>query len=497
MNGDAVLRVRGIAKQFGPVQALADVDLDVRKGEILALAGENGSGKSTLARVLAGALRADAGSIELDGRPVEFARPRDALDAGIAIVTQELTAVPQLTVAENVVLPGLRRPAAIVTQRGFARAAQPHLARVDLTVSPHQPFHTLAPGRRELVEVAKALHARPRILILDEATTRLPDPERLFRLVEDLCAEGTAVIVITQRLREIRRLAHRAVVLRDGRVAGKLGRDELDDARLTKLMVGRELGGFYHKADVPPGDVALDIDRVITDRSPTPVSLTVRRGEIAGLAGLVGSGRSELLETVAGVRRSHGGHVRVAGTSLPSGSVSATLGAGAALVPEDRRVQGLVAGASVYENIAMAGWRALSFRHARSERARAAQAVERFQIRCSSVDADVATLSGGNQQKVVFARCASRAPHVLLLDEPTRGVDVGAREEIYRLIAELVQSGTAVLLASSDLPELLGLADRIVVMCEGELVGELRADAATEESIVLLASGGGRLGHAA
>jgi ABC-type sugar transport system ATPase subunit len=496
MVADAVLRARGIAKRFGSVQALADVDLDVREGEIVALAGENGSGKSTLARILAGVISPDGGVIELDGSATRFSTPRHALDNGVAIVTQELTAVPQLSIAENVVLPALRRPTTFVTQTRFARTAWPYLEQVGLDAQPLAPFHLLAPGRRELVEIAKALATKPRVLILDEATTRLPDPEQLFVLVEELCAHGTAAIVITQRLREIRRLAHRAVVLRDGRVAGELARGELDDDRLTRLMVGRDLGGFFHKVRRERGAPVLEIDGIVTDRAPAPVSLRVHAGEIVGVAGLVGSGRSELLETVAGVRRRHGGEVRIAGRSVRSGSVAAALAAGAALVPEDRRLQGLVAGASVYENIAMTGWRPFALRHAERERRRAAQSVEQFRIRCSSVDADVATLSGGNQQKVVFARCASRRPRVLLLDEPTRGVDVGAREEIYRLIADLVAAGTGVLLASSDLPELLGLADRILVLCEGEQAGELTAAEASEERIVLLA-GGGRVGAAA
>ncbi len=487
----ALLRARGVTKRFGAVLALADVDLDVRRGEILALAGENGSGKSTLARILAGVISPEDGTIEIAGAECALTSPRDALDRGIAIVTQELTAVPQLSVAENIVLPSLRSPAAIVDQRRLARRAEPYLQLVGLDIPPLQPFSTLPPGRRELVEVAKALASEPRILILDEATTRLPDAEHLFRLVERLCESGVAVIFITQRLREILRLAHRAVVLRDGRVVGELSRDELDEDRLTKLMVGRDLGGFFHKIDgAVSGDVVLEVGGVVTDRSPAPVNIDVHAGEIVGLAGLVGSGRTELLETIAGARRRHAGDVRVAGRHVRAASVSAAIRAGIALVPEDRRQQGLVHGASVSENIAMARWHALSFRHAGPERARAREAVRRFEIRCAGVDADVATLSGGNQQKVVFARCISHAPRVLLLDEPTRGVDVGAREEIYRLVGELVAGGAGVLLASSDLPELLGLADRIIVLCEGAVAGHLSRAEATEERIVRLAAGG-------
>jgi ABC-type sugar transport system ATPase subunit len=490
--GAPLLAARGITRRFGAVLALDAVDADVRPGEILALAGENGSGKSTLAKVMAGVIRPDAGELLLDGRPRAFSRPREALDAGIALVTQELTAVPGMSVAENVLLPTLHRLGARVRQREQARRAAPFLAQVGLGhVDPLLPFAALRAGERELVEVAKALAARPRLLILDEATTRLPDPEALFGLVERLVAErGLAVVFITQRLREIRRLAHRALVLRDGRVAGELGRDELSDRALSRLMVGREVPE-HERPPVRAGDVVLRVEGLVTERFPHPVSLEVRAGEVVGLAGLVGAGRSEVLETIAGARRPRGGRVVVDGRPVTARSPRAALRAGISLLPEDRRAQGLVLSASVCRNVAMSSWRPLRAARGRHEARRAAEAVQRLRIRTPDVDAEAWTLSGGNQQKVVIARCLAAAPRVLLLDEPTRGVDVGAREEIYRIVGDLAQAGTAILLVSSDLPEVLALCDRIVVLNEGAVAGELAREEATEERILLLGAGGG------
>ena len=489
--GDVRLAGRGLRKTFGPVVALDDVRVEVQRGHVLALAGENGSGKSTLARILAGVFAPDAGELTLDGAPTSFGSPRDAIARGIAFVTQELTAVPALSIAENVLLTRLHNPARPFRRGRIVREARPYLALAGLDdVDPLVPFESLPPGRRELVEVAKALASEPRVLILDEATTRLPEPEFLFRLVERLSRErGLATVFITQRLREILRIADRALVLRDGRVAGELAREELSEGSLTRLMVGRELTGYFHKLAVQPGEVALRVDALVTDRSPHPLSFEVRAGEIVGVSGLVGSGRTELLETVVGARRSRGGEVTAGGRRLRPGSVPSALRAGLTLLPEDRHAQGLVLDASVQSNIAMARLRALARTDRRGERVRASEAVRRMHIRCRDVDAEVATLSGGNQQKVVFARALARDPRVLLLDEPTRGVDVGAREEIYAIVGELVSGGAGVLLASSDLPEVLGLSDRVLVLCEGRLAGELSRSEATEERVMALAAG--------
>ncbi len=492
-SGDAVVCAVGIGKSFGPVRALHDVSLELAGGEVVALAGENGSGKSTLARILAGALEPDAGTIEVAGAPVTFSGPHAALDAGVALVAQEPTVEPHMTIAENVLLHRLRRPAAIVRLGRLAKQAEPYLDEVGLHVDPRLPLSTLGHGARELAEVAKALAAEPRLLILDEATTRLPDPERLFAVVERRCtSHGMAAIIITHRLREIRRLSHRAIVLRDGRRVGELGRDELTDERISAMMVGRELGDFFAKQPVHPGEAVLTVDALVTERSPDAISLEVRHGEIVGVAGLVGSGRSELLETIAGCRRAHGGTVTVDGQAVADASPRAAMKAGVSLVPEDRWAQGLIGHDAIVTNLALSRHRALRRTDRRGDRRRARQAVSDFSVRCSSIDAPVRTLSGGNAQKVVLARSLDHDPSILLLDEPTRGVDIGARAEIYGIINGMVARGAGALVASSDLLELLGLCDRILVLHEGRVAGELERHEATEELIALLSAGGSR-----
>jgi len=486
------LHVANVSKRYGPVQALSGVGFDLCAGECLALAGENGSGKSTLARILAGAIGADTGSFDYDGQVCDFARPRDALDTGIALVSQEPTAAPHMSIAENVLLPRLQRATSRVRRRQVEEAAVPYLRRVGLEVDPGAPFATLRQGDRELAEIAKAIAVEPGVLILDEATTRLPDPERLFSVVDELLADGLSVIFITHRLREIRRLANRALVLRDGSVAGELHGAELTDEAISSMMVGRELSKFFHKVDVNVRQTVLRVEGLVTDRFAHQVSFEVRAGEIVGLAGLVGAGRSELLETIAGVRRARHGSVMVDARSVRPGSPRAAIDAGVGFVPEDRFAQGLVRGGSIVANLALTSHRALRPTDKRSERSVAIEAVRRYRIRCGGVDAAVGTLSGGNAQKVVLARSLAGAPRVLLLDEPTRGVDVGAKEEIYAIIGELVGEHTGVLMASSDLLELLGLCDRVLVLCEGELVGELDRQEATEETIALLSAGGRR-----
>ncbi len=488
-----VVEVRGIGKSFGAVRALDDVSFSLAAGHVLALAGENGSGKSTLAKILAGALRPDSGTILLGGEPVEFMRPEDALRAGVALVAQEPTVLPHMTIAENVLLHRLRRPASVIRRRDLVEEAAKYLREVGLDVDPRLPFGVLRQGARELAEVAKALATEPRVLILDEATTRLPDPEHLFRVVERRCAEQQMVaIIITHRLREIRRLSHRAFVLRDGRPAGELQRNELTDERISSMMVGRELGEFYAKQSHPIGETVLEVRGLVTDRAPHPIDLTARRGETVGVAGLVGSGRSELLETIAGCRHRHGGSVRVLGVALKANSPRAALRAAVSLVPEDRWAQGLIGHDPIVSNVVLSRHRPFRRTNRVHDRRAARQAVHDYQVRCSSIDAPVQTLSGGNAQKVLLARCLDHSPEVLLLDEPTRGVDIGAKAEIYEIIDRMVARGVAVVIASSDLLELLGLCDRIVVLHEGEPVGELTRDEATEELIALLSAGGSR-----
>lgn len=492
-----MLRVRGISKRYGAVAALTGVDFDVHPGEVVALAGENGSGKSTLSRIIAGAARPDEGTIEVDGISHTFARPRDALNQGIALVAQELTAVPEMSVAENVLLAFLQRPASWVSRRSLAAQAQVLLDRVGVKAHPGTPFSALRVGDRELVELAKALAVDPRVLILDEATSRLGEREvtRLFEIVRRLRDEGTGIVLITHRLPEITAIADRAVVLRDGRLAGELAREEIDEERVTALMVGRS-GRPTTRSDsagsaAAPGAFVLRVKELLVEGASDPLSLDVRGGEVVGLAGLVGAGRTELLETLAGRRRPRGGRVLVDGRPVDRlGSTRAALRAGIALVPEDRHRQGLNLQATVRENLAMGTWAVTRPATIRADRARGAPWLGELLIRTAGIDAPVRELSGGNQQKVVIARCLMHQPRVLLLDEPTRGVDVGARAEIYRIVRALTDDGVAVVLASSDLEEILTLSDRIVVLHEQRLAGALPRDEASEERVVSLSAGG-------
>ena len=488
-----MLAARGVTKFYGGVRALVEVDFSIARGEIVALAGENGSGKSTLAKIIAGVVQPDSGELLLDGEPCSFARPRDALDRGITLVAQELTAVPQLSVAENVLMARLPSPLGRFSRRRFDALAREALARTGLTVDPRRPFSTLKPGEREFVEVAKALAADPAYLILDEATSRFGerDVERLFDLLRQLRESGVSTILITHRLKEICEIADRAIVLRDGNGVGELSREEISEQRLSSMMVGRELREFFHKRRVEIGPPVLQVDGLLVEGTQDPVSLEVRAGEIVGVAGLVGSGRSELLESIFGVRRALGGRLLVEGHHIPLGRPRRALASGVALVPEDRHRQGLNLAACIRENLVMGTWR-LAYADRGRERRLSAQAMRRLRIRATGIEAPVRSLSGGNQQKVVVARCLTRSPRVLLLDEPTRGIDVGAKEEVFEFVGEMVEEGVGILLVSSELVELLGLCDRIVVMHERRVVGELDRADATEERIALLSAGGGR-----
>jgi ABC-type sugar transport system ATPase subunit len=488
-----MLAAQAITKRYGAVTALDGVSVEVRRGEIVGLAGENGSGKSTLCRVLAGAVIPDEGTLTLDGDPCSFARPRDALDRGVVLVSQEPTAVPDMSIAENLFLHEVRATWRPVRRRRLAGRARPLLARVGVSADPTLPVSALRAGDRELVEIAKALASAPALLLLDEVTSRLgrDGVARLFGLVRSLRAEGTAVVFVTHRLREIRELADRVVVLRDGRQSAELPAPAATDEALASAMVGRDLGDFFHKREVEHGGVALRVSGLVVAGTSSPVDLEVRRGEIVGLAGLVGCGRSELLETLAGGRRALSGHVEVDGRRVSPGSVRAALDAGIALVPEDRHRQGLVLHGTVRANLAIGSHRAAAIARRRDEARMSQHAIDRLRIRARGPEATVAELSGGNQQKVVLARVLARRPRVLLLDEPTRGIDVGAKAELFELLGTLVESGMAVLLASSDLLELLGLCDRIVVLHDRAVSGELDRAQASEQAIALLSAGGG------
>jgi ribose transport system ATP-binding protein len=487
-----LLEVRGVGKAFPGVQALDGVGFTLRAGEILALIGENGAGKSTLMKILAGVHRPDAGELRLEGQPVAIESPRHALDLGIALIHQELNLCDNLTVAGALFLGRELRRGPFLRSAAMAAAARPLLQRVGLDVETWRLVATLAPGQKQLLEIARALGADARILILDEPTSSLTatETERLFAVVRELRAQGKGIVWISHRLAEVTALADRVLALRDGKYAGELGRDEIDHDRMVAMMVGRQLRS-EPRSPRPPGAVVLTVRGLRTAAFPAhAIEFTLRQGEVVGMAGLLGAGRSEVLRAVFGADRALAGEIRVGEVVLSGHGPAAAAAAGVVLVPEDRKLQGLVLGMTVRENLSLPTLARRGFAvDRRWERALCASSIEQLSIRTPSGEQTAGNLSGGNQQKVVLGKWLAAQPKVLLLDEPTRGVDVGARAELYARLDALAAAGLAILFVSSDLEEVLMLADRVLVLHEGRLAGELPRAAMSEESILGLAVG--------
>jgi ribose transport system ATP-binding protein len=508
-----LLRMRGIAKRFGGVHALREVDVELRHGEVHALLGENGAGKSTLINVLSGVFADYDGAVEIDGRPVAFHRPGDAQAAGVATIHQELDLVPEMTVAENLFLG--REPRTrlrLLDRRRLMRQSRELLGQIGVEIDPARRLGSLRVGEQQLVEIAKALSLDARILVMDEPTSALADAEveQLFAVIRDLRRRNVGVIYVSHRLEELPAIADRATVLRDGRVAGTVDIDRSSRSELIRLMVGTTLGDLFPDGRTPVADELLVVDRLtVIPRRPRPgraeprdISLSVRRGEIVGLAGLMGSGRTELLEALygAGAPGRRSGSVRFEGRELDVSSPRAALAAGIGLVPEDRKELGLVLEQSVQSNVTIAALRQYARAgvvHGPRERRAVVQAIRDVGIKTAGRMAAVRTLSGGNQQKVVFAKQLLTRPRLLLLDEPTRGVDVGAKAEIYRLLAELTGEGMGILMASSELPELIGVCNRILVLRAGSVAIELDAGEATQEILLEAATSSAAIEEAA
>lgn len=490
-----VLALEGVSKSFGAVRALRGVSLRLYAGEARALAGENGAGKSTLIKALAGVHRPDAGTVLLDGDPVEFHGPADARDAGIAVIYQEPTLFPDLSVAENIFVGRQpRRSLGRVDHRAVRRAAAGLFERLGVDLDPDQPARGLSIADQQLVEIAKALSFDARVLIMDEPTAALTGAEvaRLFGVVRTLRAEGAAVLFISHRLEEIFALCQRVTTLRDGALISSEPLEGLSEDDLVRRMVGRDLDELYPKQRTEVGEVALNVSRLTREGVFTDVSFEVRRGEIVGLAGLVGAGRSEVARAVFGVDRFDAGEVEVLGRKLRSGAPSLAMAAGLALVPEDRRAQGLVMDMSIERNIGLTGFATTTragLMNRSAERDRAVDWAVKLQVKYARLADVVGTLSGGNQQKVVLAKWLATSPQVLIVDEPTRGIDVGTKAEVHRLLSSLAAEGVAVLMISSDLPEILGMADRVLVMHEGRLAAEIPRSEATEETVMAAATG--------
>jgi ribose transport system ATP-binding protein len=535
MNGSTpVLEMRGIRKAFPGVVALDGVDLVLHAGEVHMLLGENGAGKSTLMKILSGAYRKDAGTIRLHGRDVEIDSPRDALAHGIRLIYQELNLVPHLSVAENIFLgaapttwPG------VINWRQLRDDAARLLADLGVAIDPVSPVHRLSLAQQQMVEIAKALSSRgprrltaPRwpsslpdtarkesasavggesgappdladalapILVMDEPTSALTSREvdQLFSLIERLAARGTAIVYITHRLDEVFRIGRQVTVLRDGRQVATLPLADVSAAALVRLMANRDVGEHFPKVRVARGKELLRVERVCRDGVLQDISFSLHAGEVVGLAGLLGAGRSELARVLAGADSCDAGQITVDGEAVRFGWPGDAIRRGIGLLPEDRKAQGLVANLTVARNIALPHGRRLSrfgFLPRQAETALAEPIISELRVKATATQA-VRLLSGGNQQKVVLGKWLAGDAHVFIFDEPTRGVDVGAKVEIYNLMNRLTAAGAGILMISSELPELLGMSDRILVMHRGRIHAEIAAEDATQERVLSAALG--------
>lgn len=493
-----LLEVRGVSRAYPGVQALDRVDLVVRAGEVHALVGENGAGKSTLSRIIAGIEPADTGVMLLEGAPYAPRDRRHAAACGVRIVLQELNLIPTLSVAENLFLENLPRRRGWVDYRRLHAEAAQALAAVGLRgLAPGVPVGELGVGRQQLVEVAAGLAHACRLLILDEPTAALTDAERdlLFARLARLRASGVGVIYISHRLEEIRQVADRVTVLRDGRVAAGAPVAEVSREQIIRWMVGRDLREVYPPRTGSPGEVILEVRGLRRGEAVRGVSFSVRRGEILGFAGLMGAGRTELVRALFGADRADAGEVRLRSAVRPLRfrSPAAAVRHGLALLTENRKEEGLLLPLGVRANTTLARLRAVArcgWLRPRAETAAAGRLAEQLAVRCRSLEQPVRELSGGNQQKVVMARWLHRDSDILIVDEPTRGIDVGARQEVHRCLDRLAAAGKAILMISSDLDELLGLCDRIAVVAAGRIVAEFARGAWSREAILTAALGG-------
>ena len=490
---EPLMQLRNVSKSFGSVRVIEDVSVAIHPGQVTVLLGENGAGKSTLIKMMSGIYQPDSGEIIVDGTRVHLPHVKAAERLGIATIHQELNLVPTMTVAQNISLGREPRRFGVVDRKELARIARDAMDRIGMDLDPSANLGDMGVARQQLVEVAKALSLDAHILILDEPTAALTGTESaaLFAVIDELKARGVGMVFISHHMDEIARVGDSVVVLRDGHAVAEVPAATPED-ELVRLMVGRELSEQFPRRPRRRDDDAeemLCVRGVSTGELVHDVSFSVYRGEVVGIAGLVGAGRTELIRAIAGAEK-RTGSVTIAGQDLPAGDVATAVRAGIGHVPEDRKNQGLVLDASITNNIGYAtvGSTAKAGMVDRAGQRRRAQDVSaKLRVRMRDIDQHVRDLSGGNQQKVVFARWVAAGSRVLLLDEPTRGVDVGAKVEIYELIKEVTDAGGAVVLVSSELPEVLGMSDRILVMSEGRISGELSTEQATEDSVMALA----------
>lgn len=492
----SLFRLDSVTKRFGGVVAVREVSFDLRLGEVHALVGENGAGKSTLMKIVNGLYAPDEGLLEVGGEPVQFSSPREAEEHGIAMIPQELDLFPELSVAENLFV-GRPRPRTWwggVDWGAMHREARERFSALGVSLDVTEYVKQLSTANRQLVAIARALLNEARAVVMDEPTASLTEREvrRLFEIMSDLTGRGVGIVYVSHRLEEIFEVSDRTTVLRDGEHVATEPTSELDASELVRLMVGRPLNELFTRTAGEPGETALELRGLSRPGEFENVDLVVRRGEVVGLAGLVGAGRTELAQTVFGIRPARGGKIRVFGEEVKLQSPRAAMSAGIFYVPEDRQAQGLILPFPIRWNVSLGILDRLSrlgFVSLSKEGSKVAEFAESLSIRGAGVSDPASRLSGGNQQKVVLAKSLAREPSILLLDEPTRGVDVGAKAEIYALIDEIARSGRAILMISSELEEVLSMSDRVVVMREGRITGEFSREEATQESVMSAATG--------
>lgn len=487
---DPILTLSGITKTFPGVVALDKVSFDVRPGEVHALVGENGAGKSTLMKVLAGLHHPDAGEIIYKGQPVQIDNPLAARDKGILLIHQELSLSPELSVAENIYLGAWPTNAfGVLNKRKLRRDAQAALDAMGCSFGPADRVGTLSVAMQQMVEIARSQAFSANVVIFDEPTASLTDTEKdqLFTTIRGLQRQGVGIVYISHKMDEIFELTDRITVLRDGQVQGTVTTRETDATAVTRMMIGRTLEAYFHKADSSFGDEVLRVDGLSRKGQFEDVSFFVRQGEVLGFYGLVGAGRSEVVETLFGIRKADRGTLQWHGAKIPLPTPHQAIDLGMALVPESRKEQGLVLMMGGMENTTLphlASYARSSVMDRGKERATFDEYKDALSIKTTGPDQPVSTLSGGNQQKFVLAKWLCAGPKLIILDEPTRGIDVGSKSAIHTLIANLAEQGLAVIVISSEMPEVLGVSHRVLAMAEGRLVGEFKGEAMTEENLI-------------
>ena len=491
-----MLAVDRVCKRFAGVQALQDVSLSIGPGEVLAVIGENGAGKSTLMKILAGVQQSDTGSIAINGDSVQLGSCRTAMDHGIVLIHQELNLADNLDIGANIFLGREPRRFGFIDRRKIDQESRRYLAMVGLDESPSKLVGELTIGRQQMVEIAKALSTNAKVLIMDEPTSSLSggETEKLFEVVKDLRKRGVSIIYISHRLGEVIELADRVTVLRDGKNAGDLAKNQISHDNMVRLMVGRDVSKIFARKPTTAEKILLKVTELVTPAWPQHrVSFEVRSGEIVGVSGLVGAGRTEVLRCLFGIDRALSGKIEVDGVPLNFNKPYDAIRQGIGLIPEDRKKEGLILEMPISANIGLAGLSqnqfAFGFLNKRKEAEDSAKMIQQMRIRTPNAAQIVQFLSGGNQQKVVIGKWLALGPRLLLLDEPTRGIDVGAKQEIYRLMEDLAASGLAILFVSSEMEEILGMSDRVLVMHEGHISGELARKELSEEAVMYLATG--------